>query len=73
MPTALEDIIKLKKEVSLLLLKHLAAPKDGRIREGESSPSAKERSDAESTGGNLGETGCLSDHVRINDQFPESS
>jgi hypothetical protein len=42
MPTALEDIIKLKKEVSIILLNHIAAPKAGGIREGESSPSAKE-------------------------------
>jgi len=48
MPTALEDIIKLKKEVSTRLAKvyRVVAPEAGRIREGESPTSAKERSDA---------------------------
>jgi len=48
MPTALEDIIKLKKEVSTRLAKldHVVAPEAGRIREGKGAPSAKERSDA---------------------------
>lgn len=74
MPTALEDIIKLKKEVSLPLpFNSVAAPKAGRIRKRESSPPAKERSDAESIGGDPGEAGGLGDHVRIHDQFPESS
>ena len=48
MPTALEDIIKLKKEVSTRLAKvdRVVAPEAGRIREGEGAPSVEERSDA---------------------------
>jgi hypothetical protein len=48
MPTALEDIIKLKKEVSTRLAKvdRVVAPEAGRIREGEGAASAEERSDA---------------------------